>query len=131
MPNSHRRSADIIEVLCENLDCEKPQMLSFTPSEFEEWIEEGEFECKRCGTEMSVSGVSLKCYICDAEIEFLSLSQIPAMLEERCAACAGRPEWDADFYSLVVAESWSDYYGVYDWTASRKRPGALRTSGSK
>lgn len=129
MPTSHRRCPDFIEVSCENLDCEKPQSLSFTPSEFEEWIGEGNFACKQCGDEMSISGVRLECYICDAEIEFLSLSQIPLLLDERCPYCAGRQEWDADFYSVVVAGSWSAYYGEYDWAARRRPPTELERQG--
>ena len=118
-----------VEVSCENLDCKNPQAMSFTPSEFEEWIEDGEFECNGCREEMSVSGVTLECYICCAVIDFLSLSQIPAMLEERCPECAGREEWDADFYSIVVAGSWSAHYGVYDWTAHGKRMDVLERKG--
>ena len=51
------------------------------------------------------------------------------MLDERCPECAGSKEWDADFYSVVVADSWSAYYGVYDWTASGKRMDALERKG--
>jgi hypothetical protein len=118
-----------ITVSCENIDCDKPQSMSFTPSEFEDYLEEGEFNCDSCGEEMSVAGHRIECYICDMEFEGYSLSQIPSLLEERCASCAGREEWDADFYSIRIAGSWSSEYDIYDWSARRKRVENLERRG--
>jgi hypothetical protein len=118
-----------IAVYCAADDCKKPQSLSFTPSEFDEWIEEDAVDCNSCGTEMSVEGVTLECHICGAEIEFDSLSQISLLCDERCPYCAGNPTWDADFLSVVVAGSWAAEYAVYDWTANRQQTSCLERSG--
>src|SRR5207248_3512053 len=95
----------------------------------EDWLEQAKIECESCGVELSVDGLRIECYICDAEFEGYSLSQIPSLLEERCNNCAGREEWDADFYSIRIAGSWSSEYDIYDWTANRKQVGALERKG--
>lgn len=118
-----------ITVCCESLDCTKPQSLVFTPSEFDEWLGESEFNCESCGQEMSVENAGLECHICGEEIEFDNLSQIPLLCDERCPFCAGSPTWDADFYSIVVSGSWAAEYSVYDWTTSGKRMTELERAG--
>jgi hypothetical protein len=118
-----------ITVSCENIDCSEPQSLSFTPTEFEDYLEEGEFACGSCGEEMSAEGVRIECYICDAEFDDYNLSQLPSLLEERCNNCAGREEWDADFYSIRIAGSWSSEYDIYDWTANGKQISSLEREG--
>jgi len=124
-----KRTQGEITVYCDNIDCNQPQSLTFTPSEFDEWIEESEVNCESCETEMSVEGLSLECFICGAEIEFDGLSQIALLFDERCPYCAGNPTWDADFLSVIVAGSWSAAYAVYDWTANGQRTSALERSG--
>lgn len=99
---------------CPNEECPKPFSKDFTPSEFEAWIEKGEFDCPKCGSELSVEGVQLECHICEAEIEYFDLEHISLLLDERCNNCAGRPEWDADFYSIRIVGSWSSEYDTYD-----------------
>lgn len=118
-----------ITVSCENIDCPKPQSMSFSPSEFEDWLIEENVECQSCGVELSVDGLVIECFICDAEFEGYKLSQIPMLLEERCNNCAGRDAWDADFYSIRIAGSWSSEYDIYDWTANGKEVGRLERKG--
>jgi len=118
-----------ITVYCENIDCKEPISVSFTPSDFDAWIGDCEFNCQSCGTELSVEGAKLECHICGAEIEFDHLSQIPMLFDERCPHCAGHPTWDADFLSIVVAGSWAADYAVYDWTANGKRVDILERKG--
>lgn len=125
-PICPRRS---INVTCENNDCVGQQSLSFTPTEFEDFLEEGEFNCDSCGNEMSVDGHQIECYICEVEFDDYSLSQISLLLDERCESCAGRPEWDADFYSIRIAGSWSSEYDIYDWSASGKQASVLERKG--
>ncbi|WP_425616703.1 hypothetical protein NA78x_000357 [Anatilimnocola sp. NA78] len=116
-----------IRVSCENLDCEKSHSQSFTPTEFEEWVEKWEHDCPACGEEMSVEGVQLQCHICDADIEFNKLSDIPILLEEKCYYCAG-PQ-DVDFWSVRVAGSWSHEYDMYDWAREVKGTEDLEREG--
>lgn len=118
-----------IRVSCENIDCSKPPSLSFTPTEFEGYLEEGEFDCNACGEEMSVEGVRIECHICGEEFEGYSLSDLQSLLEERCGSCAGRAEWDVDFYSIRIAGSWSSEYDIYDWTANGKQIASLEREG--
>jgi hypothetical protein len=118
-----------ISVNCEKTDCTKQQAMSFTPSEFEEWLEKGIVGCESCGQEMSVKGVSIECYICEEEFEGYSLAQIPLLLDDRCHNCAGREEWDAEIYSIRIAGSWSSEYDKYDWRADRKQIGPLEREG--
>lgn len=114
---------------CDNINCEMSQSLMVTPSEFDEWIEDGEVNCESCGNEMSVEGLTLECFICGAEIEFDDLSQIPLLCDERCPYCAGNPNWDVDFLSVVVVGSWTAAYASYDWTANRRQTSYLERSG--
>ena len=118
-----------IEVCCETIDCDKPDSFRFTPSEFESFLNHGEFDCSSCGEEMSATGYRIKCYICGMEFEDYSLSQIPLLLEERCASCAGREEWDVDFYSIRIAGSWSSESDIYDWSMTPKQADDLRRKG--
>lgn len=118
-----------IKVICENSECRRPQTLGFTPSEFEEYLEEGEFDCKKCKQEMSVDGCRIECYICSAEFDEYTLSQLPLLLEERCGSCAGNEDWDMDIYSLRIAGSWSSEYATYDWSANGKQLASLEREG--
>lgn len=110
-----------IKVYCENSKCRIPQTLRFTPSEFEEYLDEGSFDCKKCKKEMSVDGCRVECYICGAELEEYTLSQLPLLLDERCDSCAGNEDWDMDIYSLRIAGSWSSEYATYYWSANGKQ----------
>ncbi|QDV12241.1 hypothetical protein CA51_21220 [Rosistilla oblonga] len=123
MPKVQRPEYEPIELACENYKCKKPFSKSLTPSEFSEWAEEQDDECwcGSCGEELSVSNLSLYCYICHADVDYMSLPDALHWLEERCPHCAGRDVWEADFYSVSVAGSWSHVYGEYDWSASGKR----------
>jgi hypothetical protein len=118
-----------IAVRCENIDCSKRLSLSFTPTEFEGYLEEGEFDCDSCDEEMSVEGVRVECYICQAEFEDYGLSELQSLLEDRCESCAGREEWDVDSYSIRIAGSWSSEYDIYDWTAKGKQIASLEREG--
>lgn len=118
-----------ISVSCENLDCDNPQSHRFTPTEFEEFISEGKFECDTCGKELAAEGYRIECYLCDMEFDGYSLSQIPSLLEERCASCAGREEWDADFCSIRIAGSWATEFAMYDWSMSPKAGEELKRKG--
>jgi len=118
-----------IRVSCENIDCDNPQSHLFTPTEFEEFISDGQFECDTCGEEMSAEGYRIECFLCDMEFEGYSLSQIPLLLEERCASCAGREEWDAEFYTIRIAGSWTTEFEMYDWFMSPKAGEDLKRKG--
>lgn len=118
-----------ITVICENIDCHSPQSHRFTPTEFEEFISEGNTECQSCGKEMSADGYRIECFICGMEFDGYTLSQISTLLEERCASCAGREDWDADFYSICIAGSWTTVSEMYDWSMSPKAGDDLRRKG--
>jgi hypothetical protein len=118
-----------ISVRCENIDCDNPQSHRFTPTEFEEFIAQGKFECDTCGEEMAAEGYRIECYLCDMEFDGYSLSQIPSLLEERCTSCAGREEWDADFCSIRIAGSWATEFAVTDWSMSPKAGKELKRKG--
>ncbi|WP_437193282.1 hypothetical protein [Planctomicrobium sp. SH527] len=118
-----------IEVCCENIDCQQPDSFRFTPSEFESFLNGDDFHCSSCGDEMSATGYRIYCYICDMEVEGYSLSQIPLLLQERCASCAGREEWNADFYSICIAGSWFAEFDMYDWSMTPKQADDLKRKG--
>jgi hypothetical protein len=103
--------------------------MTFTPSDFDEWLGEGEFDCKSCKKQLSVEGAVVKCYLCDSEAEYFDLSHLPLVMDERCAACAGHPSWDADFYTLVIAGSWTEEFMIYDWTRNGKQIADLERTG--
>lgn len=85
--------------------------------------------CDGCDKELSVENLKLICYICDADIEFFDLESAKMMLDEKCGSCAGHPTWDADFYSIEVAGSWSEYYRGYDWSVNRRSEKELQREG--
>lgn len=120
---------NIIQLECENLDCKKPQTLTFTPSDFSVWLEDkDDFGCLSCGEEFSVDGLRLECHICSAEITCESgLWEAQNWLQERCPHCAGRQ--DVDFFSVVVAGSWWDDSAVYDWSVAPKNRKPLEREG--
>lgn len=119
-----------ISISCVNYECDSPVSISLTPSEFEDWIEDSEHHvCSSCGEAVVVEGLSIVCYICDAELDFIDLWHIPELLSERCPNCAGRAEWQVDFFSVVVSGSWSEAFGVYDWSEEAKSMSGLERKG--
>jgi len=117
MPLESNRNA--ITVACENVDCPQPLSLSLTPTEMSEWIDEqDEFVCSACGKKLYAASLQLECYICGEEVTCDDLNEARHWLGERCPHCAG--PHDVDFYSVVVAGSWSNHVGVYDWTREEK-----------
>lgn len=130
MANSESHNfARTIEASCENSDCEEPQTMSFTPSEFEDWLNDGEYRCTRCGVELSISGLAITCALCSAEIDYLDLDHLlNDILCDRCPECAGR--WDVTgIHSVFIEGSWSESYFIYDWTRRGKSIGALERAG--
>lgn len=118
-----------IVISCENDECPNPTSRELTPTEFSDWLNEGEFNCNSCGHELSVEGVELRCFICDDEPDVPTLSHIPLVLDERCGNCAGRQEWDVNICSFRVSGSWDDLYDRYDWAVNLKDPGPLHRKG--
>lgn len=118
-----------ISVSCQNIDC-TAKSKKLTPNEFEDFLYEGEFDCNKCGEELSSEGYRIECYICDMTFEDdYSLQEIQYLLDERCSNCAGSKEWDAEVYSIRIAGSWSSEYDMYDWSANGKRLDVLERNG--
>jgi|GEM_PF-1575597 len=115
-----------IELRCENDDCQENTPHALSESEFSEWIEDCDIECESCGEELSVSGLKLKCYLCDADIDYMSLADALHWIQERCPYCAGHKTWNVDFYTITVADSWQEAYSIYDWTADGRSDAPLK-----
>lgn len=78
-----------INVLCENIDCDQPASLVFTPSQFRDWLGVGEFKCRNCGHEFSVEKLQITCALCTAEIDYLNLDNLANdILCDPCPECA-------------------------------------------
>lgn len=128
MAHRHERR-DRIKVLCEHIDCEHPEAMEFTPSEFRDWLEEGEFGCCCCGHEFSVMNLQITCALCTAEIEYLNLDHLlNDILCDPCPECAAR--WGVDeFRTIFVEGSWSEAYFIYDWTRKGNDMESLERKG--
>lgn len=118
-----------IDVICENIDCERPESISLTPSEFEDWLGKGEFACGDCGHEFSIDNLNVVCALCTADIHYLDLSHLANdILCDPCPECAAR--WGVDEFRTVFVEgSWSEAHFIYDWTRSGRRIDVLERRG--
>lgn len=118
-----------INVLCEDIDCENPVAMEFTPSEFKDWLDESEFGCRNCGHEVSVKNLRVICALCTTEIDYIDLNHLAFdILCDPCPNCAAR--WGIDEFRTVFIEgSWSEAYFIYDWTREDKNMESLERKG--
>ncbi|WP_417746687.1 hypothetical protein [Rosistilla oblonga] len=111
MPRFH----EYVHLSCENFDCDKQYSEELSPMKFADTVQWNDFLCPHCDEELSISCLDFGCYICGADIEVNSVSDVQHWLGEKCPFCAGSKYWDADFYSVVVRGSWADLFQTYDW----------------
>ncbi len=102
-----------IRISCENCDDGETQELS--PSEFVDWLNEGELTCPECGEEYATENLDVRCANCDAEIEYLDLAHLSDLLGDICPECECR-YGITGFRQIYVHGSWDEARYLYEWT---------------
>ncbi len=115
-------------VLCCDDICELNETKIFTPSEFKDWLDEGEFACPNCEHECSASNLVVRCANCNSDIDYLDLGHLSFILGDTCPECAGR--WGiTELQQIHIHGSWSEAWYIYEWTEERMPIQAVSRKG--
>lgn len=109
----HRHRREKIRISCEN--CDYGDATELSPSEFVDWLHEGEISCPECGEEFSTENLDVRCANCDADIDYLDLAHLSDLLGDICPECESR-YGITGFRQIYVHGSWDEARYLYEWT---------------